>query len=414
MSEEKKGGFFRSLFKRFNKDEAVKEAVQSEIEAQPEPESSLPPDSAPPIQAPPQAPPQTPPVQPEPSGEDEQVRDQPSSVEADEQPAATEKTNDPKSEAQQSTGWVTRLSRGLSKSSRSLTTGITEIFTKRKLDSDTLEQLEDMLIQADLGIETSMNITQAVGKGRYDKQVSPEEVNRILADEIEKVLAPVAVPFEFDDARKPFVILVVGVNGAGKTTTIGKLAAIASREDFSITIAAGDTFRAAAIDQLKVWSDRVGADFLSHKVGSDAASLAFDAMRHARANKTDILMIDTAGRLQNRSELMDELQKIVRVLKKHDETAPHSVLLVLDATVGQNAISQVEAFQKTAGVTGLIMTKLDGTARGGILVALAAKFGIPIHAIGVGEEVDDLQSFDAGEFAQAIVGINTVPDQNNP
>ncbi len=395
MSEEKKGGFFRRLFKRLNKDEAVEEAVQSEIEAQPEPESSPPP-------TPDAAPVQPPPVQPEPepSREDAQALDQPSSVEAADQP-----------DAQQSTSWVTRLSRGLSKSSRSLTTGITEIFTKRKLDSDTLEQLEDMLIQSDLGIETSMNITQAVAKGRYDKQVSPQEVNQILAEEIEKVLAPVAIPFKFDDAQKPFVILVVGVNGAGKTTTIGKLAAIASREDFSITIAAGDTFRAAAIDQLKVWSERVGTDFLSHKVGSDAASLAFDAMRQAQANKTDILMIDTAGRLQNRSELMDELQKIVRVLKKHDETAPHSVLLVLDATVGQNAISQVEAFQKTAGVTGLIMTKLDGTARGGILVALAAKFGLPIHAIGVGEDVDDLQPFNAGEFAQAIVGTPTIPDQ---
>ncbi len=326
------------------------------------------------------------------------------------QPVEPEKTAETQPEPEKSTGWFARLKQGLSKSSRTLTTGITEIFTKRKLDSDTLEQLEDMLIQADLGMETAITITEAVAKGRYDKEVSPEEVNKILAEEIAKVLQPVAIPFEFDDSQKPFVILVVGVNGAGKTTTIGKLAAIASREDFSITIAAGDTFRAAAIDQLKVWSERVGADFLSHDVGSDAASLAFDAMRQAQANKTDILMIDTAGRLQNRTELMDELEKIVRVLKKHDESAPHSVLLVLDATVGQNALSQVEAFQKTAGVTGLIMTKLDGTARGGILVALAAKFGLPIHAIGVGEGVDDLQPFDANEFSQAIVGAD-IPDQ---
>ncbi len=406
MSEEKKGGFFRRMFSRFKQEEPAEETVEIEPELGFEPDPTQPAPVRDPVRA-----------QPEPEPEkvasrvSPQTIDQNSRADLVKPAAACEPAIEPEAEPLEPSGWFTRLKKGLSKSSRSLTTGITEIFTKRKLDSDTLEQLEDMLIQADLGIETAMNFTAAVAKGRYDKEVTPEEVNAILAAEITKTLQPVAIPFKFDDSQKPFVILVVGVNGAGKTTTIGKLAAIATREGLSLTIAAGDTFRAAAIDQLKVWSERVGADFLSHEVGSDAASLAFDAMKQAKTNKTDILMIDTAGRLQNRTELMDELGKIIRVLKKHDETAPHSVLLVLDATVGQNALSQVEAFHKTAGVTGLIMTKLDGTARGGILVALAARFGIPIHAIGVGEQVDDLQPFDAEEFARAIVG--TTPSDLN-
>ncbi len=301
-------------------------------------------------------------------------------------------------------GWLRRLTAGLSKSSRALTTGITDIFTKRKLDDDTLQELEDVLIQADLGVETAMRITEAVAEGRYDKEIEPEEVKAILAREVAAVLEPVAQPFEFDAAQQPFVILVVGVNGSGKTTTIGKLGAIATREGFSVKLAACDTFRAAAIDQLKVWGERSGASVMARPQGSDASGLAFDAFKEAKEDGTDILIVDTAGRLQNKAHLMEELEKIVRVLKKHDETAPHSVLLVLDATTGQNAISQVELFQKSAGVTGLIMTKLDGTARGGILVALSQKFGLPVHAIGVGESIDDLQPFDADEFARAIAG----------
>ena len=307
-------------------------------------------------------------------------------------------------ESEETTGWFGRLKAGLSKSSRALTSGITDIFTKRKLDDDTLQELEDILVQSDLGVETSMRISEAVAEGRYDKEISPEEVKEVLAREVTSVLAPVAQPFEFDTSQKPFVILVVGVNGSGKTTTIGKLGAIARREGYSVMLAACDTFRAAAIEQLKVWGERFGGTVLARPPGSDASGLAFDALKQAKEDGTDILIVDTAGRLQNKAHLMEELHKIVRVLKKQDESAPHSVLLVLDATTGQNALSQVEIFQKTAGVTGLIMTKLDGTARGGILVALAAKFGLPVHAIGVGEGIDDLQPFDAEEFAKAIAG----------
>jgi fused signal recognition particle receptor len=302
-------------------------------------------------------------------------------------------------------GWLSRLTQGLSKSSKSITSSITSIFTKRKLDASTLEELEDVLIQADLGVAVSERIIKAVSAGRYDKEIEPEEVKRILAEEVAKVLKPVEVPFNFG-SEKPFVILVVGVNGAGKTTTIGKLGAIATGEGFKVMFAACDTFRAAAIEQLTIWGERVGAKTLSRPTGSDSSGLAYDAMQTARADGTDILFIDTAGRLQNKAYLMDELDKIVRVVKKQDETAPHAVLLILDATTGQNAISQADIFTKVAGVTGLIMTKLDGTARGGILVAIAEKFALPIHAIGVGETIDDLQPFDADAFARAISGLS--------
>ena len=310
----------------------------------------------------------------------------------------------PGPEPVQARGWLSRLTQGLSKSSKSITSSITSIFTKRKLDATTLEELEDVLIQADLGIAVSERIIKAVSAGRYDKEIEPEEVKRILAQEVAKVLKPVEVPFNFG-SEKPFVILVVGVNGAGKTTTIGKLGAIATGEGFKVMFAACDTFRAAAIEQLTIWGERVGAKTLSRPTGSDSSGLAYDAMQTAREDGTDILFIDTAGRLQNKAYLMDELDKIVRVVKKQDETAPHAVLLILDATTGQNAISQAEIFTKVAGVTGLIMTKLDGTARGGILVAIAEKFALPIHAIGVGETIDDLQPFDADAFARAISGI---------
>jgi fused signal recognition particle receptor len=310
----------------------------------------------------------------------------------------------PEPEPVQAKGWLSRLTQGLSKSSKSITSSITSIFTKRKLDATTLEELEDVLIQADLGIAVSERIIKAVSAGRYDKEIEPEEVKRILAEEVAKVLKPVEVPFNFG-SEKPFVVLVVGVNGAGKTTTIGKLGSIATGEGFKVMFAACDTFRAAAIEQLTIWGERVGAKTLSRPTGSDSSGLAYDAMQTAKEDGTDILFIDTAGRLQNKAYLMDELDKIVRVVKKQDETAPHAVLLILDATTGQNAISQAEIFTKVAGVTGLIMTKLDGTARGGILVAIAEKFALPIHAIGVGESIDDLQPFDADAFARAISGI---------
>jgi fused signal recognition particle receptor len=301
-------------------------------------------------------------------------------------------------------GWFSRLTKGLSKSSKSLTGSITAIFTKRKLDKDTLQDLEDTLIQADLGVAVSERIIKAVATGRYDKEIDPEEVKRILADEVARVLRPVETPFNFGE-EKPFVILVVGVNGSGKTTTIGKLGSIASQEGFKVKFVACDTFRAAAIEQLTVWGKRIGAETMSRPQGADAAGLAFDAMKAAQSDGTDIMFIDTAGRLQNKTYLMDELDKVVRVIKKNDPKAPHAVLLVLDATTGQNALGQAEAFTKVAGVTGLIMTKLDGTARGGILVAIAEAYKLPIHAIGVGESIDDLQPFDAEGFARAIAGL---------
>ncbi|MGY6569507.1 MAG: signal recognition particle-docking protein FtsY, partial [Salinarimonas sp.] len=263
----------------------------------------------------------------------------------------------------------------------------------------------DVLVQADLGVAAAMRITESIGEGRFDKEISPEEVKRILADEVEKALAPVAKPLVVDSGHKPFVILMVGVNGAGKTTTIGKLASKFAAEGKSVMLAAGDTFRAAAIEQLKVWGERTGAPVLTREQGADAAGLAYDALNQAKAEGHDVLLVDTAGRLQNKTALMAELEKIIRVMRKIDESAPHAVLLVLDATVGQNALSQVEIFGKAAGVTGLVMTKLDGTARGGILVALADKFALPVHFIGVGEGVEDLEPFAARDFAQAIAGI---------
>ncbi len=319
-------------------------------------------------------------------------------------PRAVEPEPLPEPAAATRKGWLSRLQEGLSKSSKSITGSITAIFTKRKLDKDTLQDLEDVLLQADLGLPMAERIVKAVATGRYDKEIDPEEVKRILASEVSKVLKPVEVPFNFG-SEKPFIILVVGVNGAGKTTTIGKLGAIAAREGYKVMFAACDTFRAAAIEQLTIWGQRIGARTMSRPTGADASGLAFDAMKEAKVDGTDILFIDTAGRLQNKAYLMDELDKIVRVIKKQDETAPHAVLLVLDATTGQNAIAQADIFTKVAGVTGLIMTKLDGTARGGILVAIAEKFKLPVHAIGVGETIDDLQPFDADAFARAIAGL---------
>ncbi|WP_018388102.1 signal recognition particle-docking protein FtsY [Ancylobacter sp. FA202] len=313
--------------------------------------------------------------------------------------------NDMNDETTSRPGFWKRLTQGLTRTATGLSTGITDLFTKRKLDADTLEDLEDVLIRADLGVDTAARIASAVGKGRYDKTIEPDEVRALVAAEIEAVLKPVAVPLVFATDSKPFILLMVGVNGSGKTTTIGKLASTLKAQGKKVVLAAGDTFRAAAIEQLKVWADRTGATVVSRAPGADAAGVAFDGLQQARADGADVLIIDTAGRLQNRVELMAELEKIVRVIKKQDPTAPHAVVLTLDATVGQNALQQVEAFKRVAGVTGLVMTKLDGTARGGILVALAAKHGLPIHLVGVGEGIDDLQPFAARDFARAIVGL---------
>ena len=301
--------------------------------------------------------------------------------------------------------WLSRLTAGLARTSSKLSDGITGIFTKRKLDTATLDDLEDLLIQSDLGLETSQRIAATLKKGRFEKGISPDEVRQILAGEVARVLAPVARPLVIDPANKPHVVLVVGVNGSGKTTTIGKFAAQYSREGRSVMMAAGDTFRAAAIDQLKVWGERTGTPVIARPVGSDSSGLAFDALREATDQRADVLLMDTAGRLQNKQALMDELEKVIRVIRKIDATAPHDVVLVLDATTGQNALSQVEVFRQRAGVTGLVMTKLDGTARGGILVAIAAKYGLPVHAIGVGEGIDDLAPFAPDEFARAIADI---------
>jgi len=300
--------------------------------------------------------------------------------------------------------WWQRLSGGLTRTSASIGDAITDLVAKRKLDQAMLEEIEEVLIRADLGLDVAANIAAAVGEGRYDKAISSDAVKAVVAAEVEKALTPVAKPLLISESR-PFVILVVGVNGSGKTTTIGKIAAKLRAEGRSVMLAAGDTFRAAAIDQIKIWGDRSGASVIARAPGADAAGLAFEALTEARDRRIEVLLVDTAGRLQNKAALMDELQKIVRVMKKVDASAPHAVLLVLDATIGQNALSQVEIFQKTAGVTGLAMTKLDGTARGGILVAIAAKYGLPVHFVGVGEAIEDLAPFSAKDFAQAIVGL---------
>ncbi|WP_372398485.1 signal recognition particle-docking protein FtsY [Azospirillum sp. HJ39] len=303
-------------------------------------------------------------------------------------------------------GWFAKLKEGLSKSSSKLTDGITSIFTKRKLDDEALEELEELLITADLGPATAAKVTAELARTRFGKEVSPEEVKSTLAAEVARIVGPVARPLVLDTALKPHVILVVGVNGTGKTTTIGKLARQFKAEGKSVMLAAGDTFRAAAVSQLKIWGERTGCPVVARDTGADAAGLAYDALERARAEKVDVLLIDTAGRLQNKTGLMEELRKIVRVIKKLDETAPHTTLLTLDATTGQNAHSQVEIFRDMVNVNGLILTKLDGSARGGVLVSLAEKFKIPVHAIGVGEGVYDLRPFDADAFAKSLMGLN--------
>jgi fused signal recognition particle receptor len=297
-----------------------------------------------------------------------------------------------------------RLKEGLSRSSGGLSDNLASVFTHKKLDAETIEELEEALIKADLGASLAARISQNIARERYDWLISESELRRVLSDEIAAVLKSAESPLVADRSKRPFVILVAGVNGTGKTTTIGKLALRFARQGLKVTMAAGDTFRAAAIEQLQIWGERTDADVIAKAPGADAAGLAFEALEQARASGADVLLIDTAGRLQNKAGLMAELEKIARVIKKVDPSAPHAVLLVLDATTGQNAIAQVDAFRATVPLTGLIMTKLDGTAKGGILVALADKFRLPVHFIGVGEQADDLQVFEAAKFANVLTG----------
>jgi fused signal recognition particle receptor len=298
-----------------------------------------------------------------------------------------------------------RLFKGLGKSSARLSEQVTSVFVKKKLDEETLEELEELLIAADLGVGPSARIVEALRTERVGREVTDQEIKQILAREVANALRPRAVALDLEGPA-PRVLLFVGVNGSGKTTTIGKIAAKLAAEGKKVTIAAGDTFRAAAIEQLKVWADRSGAEFVAKEQGADAAGLAFEALQRAKVNGSDVLLIDTAGRLQNKSELMLELNKITRVIRKIDDSAPHEAILVLDATVGQNALSQTEAFRSAVGITGVVMTKLDGTAKGGVLVALASQHALPIYFIGVGESAEDLQPFDADAFAHALVGLD--------
>jgi fused signal recognition particle receptor len=300
--------------------------------------------------------------------------------------------------------WFQRLKQGLTKSSSRLTEGLAAILVKRKLDQDTLDEIEELLISADLGPATAAKLAADLGRSRFGKEVTDDEVRTFLADQIATMLAPVALPLDPAPA-KPFVVLVVGVNGVGKTTTIGKLAEHYRGQGKRVMMAAGDTFRAAAVAQLAIWGERTGTPVVQKGEGADPAALAYEALERARREDIDVLLIDTAGRLHNKAGLMEELAKVVRVLQKQDPTAPHSTLLVLDATTGQNAISQVETFRSLVKVNGLVVTKLDGSAKGGVLVALAEKFKLPVHAIGVGETAQDLQPFDPQDFARSLMGV---------
>jgi fused signal recognition particle receptor len=304
-------------------------------------------------------------------------------------------------------GWFGRLKAGLQRSSEKISTGITDLFTKRKLDAEALQDLKDILIQGDLGVSTATRLTSLLAKTRFDQEISSEEIKIALAEEVATILAPVAQPLVIDGTHKPHIILVCGINGSGKTTTIGKMARQFKNQGKSVTLAAGDTFRAAAVEQLQIWGERSDCPVISRDNGADAAGLAFDAIKEAQASGADVLMIDTAGRLQNRKDLMEELTKVVRVIRKVDETAPHSVLLVMDATIGQNAHSQVEVFKDMVDVSGLIITKLDGSAKGGVVVSLAERFEIPVHAVGVGEGIDDLRPFEADAFARSLIGLES-------
>jgi len=301
--------------------------------------------------------------------------------------------------------WFAKLKQGLSRTSDKLTTGVASVFTDRRLDEAALEELEDLLIMADLGPGAAAELAGNLGKSKFGKNVTAEEVREALAEDIAGMLAPVAVPLEIDTAKRPFIILTIGVNGAGKTTTIGKLAHSLKADGKSVMIAAGDTFRAAAIEQLQEWGKRANVPVVASESGGDAAGLAFEAVQRAQAENIDVLLIDTAGRLHNKSNLMDELRKIVRVIQKLDPTAPHETLLILDATTGQNAHAQVKTFKEMANVTGLALTKLDGTAKGGVIVALARDYDVPLRLVGVGEQADDMRSFDPKDFARGLMGL---------
>jgi fused signal recognition particle receptor len=313
----------------------------------------------------------------------------------------------PKAMAEPPRSWLDQLRHGLARTSNALSDNLAGALTKRKLDEDTLDRIEEVLIKADLGVAMAGRIRAVIARGRYERGLDPDALRDIVAAEIASVLEPVTSDFALTPGASPHVVLVVGVNGTGKTTTAAKMAHQFKRKGLSVMLAAADTFRAAAIDQLRVWGTRVGAEIVAREVGADPAGVAFEALERARDEDIDVLLIDTAGRLQNKSDLMAELAKIVRVLKKIDPSAPHGVILVLDATTGQNAVAQVEIFEQIAGVTGLVVNKLDGTARGGILVAIAERFKLPIFAIGVGEGLDDLKPFDAHDFARAIAGAKS-------
>ncbi|HLI21194.1 MAG TPA: signal recognition particle-docking protein FtsY [Stellaceae bacterium] len=302
-------------------------------------------------------------------------------------------------------GFFGRLKAGLTRSAQRLTEGIAAIVIKKKLDQQSLDELEELLIGADLGLGLAQQITEKLKRTRFNQEISNDEIRATLAESIVAALQPCERPLAIDAGPKPFVILVVGVNGSGKTTTIGKLAKLYGDSGKKVVLAAGDTFRAAAVEQLKIWGERARAEVIARPAGADAAGLAFDAVAAAKSNNADIVIIDTAGRLHNKTALMDELEKIIRVLKKAEPSAPHAVLLVLDATVGQNAHAQVQTFRDIIGVTGLVMTKLDGTAKGGVLVALAESYGLPVHFIGVGETAEDLRPFVAADFAKSLVGL---------
>ena len=302
------------------------------------------------------------------------------------------------------TPWHKKLIGGFKRTSERLTDNLTGLVTKSKLDAETLDEIEDALIASDLGPAMAARIRMRLSDSRYDRGIDEAGVREVVADEIASVLVPVAKPIEIEAFPRPQVILVIGVNGSGKTTTIAKLAHLFLEQDYGVMLAAGDTFRAAAIGQLKVWADRLGVPIMAGAEGGDAAGIVFDAVKEATAKGIDVLIVDTAGRLQNKRELMDELAKVRRVLGRLNPASPHDVVLVLDATTGQNALSQIEVFKEVAGVTGLVMTKLDGTARGGVLVAAAEKFGLPVHAIGVGETIEDLRPFDGHELARIIAG----------
>ena len=301
-------------------------------------------------------------------------------------------------------GFFARLKAGLSRSTEALSDSITGIFLDKPLDAETIEELKEALMRVDLGTTLARRFADEIGRERHDYNISPYDIRRLLSAQIFGVLKPVEKPFAIDRSRKPFVVLVAGVNGTGKTTTIGKIAKRLTKDGLRVVLAAGDTFRAAAVEQLQIWGERTHSEVISRATGADSAGLSYDAVVRARTINADVVLIDTAGRLQNKAGLMAELEKIVRVLKKVDDSAPHAVLLVLDATTGQNALSQVEAFKAVVPLTGLVMTKLDGTAKGGILVTLADKFGLPVHFIGVGEDAEDLQVFDAQAFANALTG----------